>query len=384
MRILILNWKDLAHPLAGGAEVLTEEVARALVVRDHSVTLFTSAVRGRPAREMVQGVEVVRRGGRLGVYRAARRFWNEQPEFSFDIVVDEINTRPFLTPRWLHGTPVVALIHQLAREIWFYETRFPLSALGRYVLEPRWLRRYRNVPAMTVSRSSADSLVRHHGWQNVTVIPEGSTPHPVPGVPKEAHPTVIFLARLVAMKQPEHALRAFEHLAQALPDAQLWIIGDGPLLRRLRERAPARVTFSGRLAADELRQHLARAHVLVSTSVREGWGLNVSEAAACGTPTIGYSVAGLVNSIPASGGALVEPNPNALGRALIDFFAGRLPLEPRLSTVPWPEVAARVESRLTEVAARAARRSLFGATSPIGSGPGRATFRDRGRGHTGA
>ena len=75
MRILILNWKDLAHPAAGGAEVFTERVARELVSRGHTVTLFAAAVTGKPARELVEGVEIVRRGGRLGVYRQARRFW---------------------------------------------------------------------------------------------------------------------------------------------------------------------------------------------------------------------------------------------------------------------------------------------------------------------
>ena len=60
-----------------------------------------------------------------------------------------------MTPRWIRATPVVALIHQLAREIWFYETPFPVSLLGRYVLEPSWLSAYRDVPAMTVSNSSA-------------------------------------------------------------------------------------------------------------------------------------------------------------------------------------------------------------------------------------
>jgi glycosyltransferase involved in cell wall biosynthesis len=351
VRILVFNWKDLAHQGAGGAEVLTEEVARALVVRGHTVTLHASAVDGRPAREVVDGVEIVRAGSRVGVYRAARRFWARQPRGSFDVVVDEINTRPFLTPRWIRGTPVVALIHQLAREIWFYETPFPLSVLGRYALEPWWLRAYRDVPAMTVSPSSADSLVRYHGWRDVTVIPEGSTPHPVPDVPKEPEPTVVFLGRLVAMKRPQHAIEAFGLVRRSLRTARLWLIGDGPLGERLRATAPASVDFLGRLGDRELRERLAAAHVLVATPVREGWGLNVSEAAACGTPAIGYGVPGLVDSIPASGGALVEASPEALGRAVVDFFTGKLRLEPRRSTVSWPEVAAIVEERLEGVLA---------------------------------
>jgi glycosyltransferase involved in cell wall biosynthesis len=349
VRILILNWKDLAHPAAGGAEVFTEEVARVLVDRGHVVTLHASRVEGRPEQEVVEGVEIVRAGGRLGVYRAARRFWSEHGRGSYDVVVDEINTRPFLTPRWVRGTPIVAFIHQLAREIWFYETPFPVAVLGRYVLEPLWLRAYRDIPALTVSESSAESLRRHHGWRDVTVIPEGWTPHPVPAVEKERDPTVVFLGRLVSMKRPQHAVAAFRLLVERFPAARLWVIGDGPLAPGLRAGAPARVKLLGRLGRDELLRRLAAAHVLVATSVREGWGLNVSEAAACGTPSIGYRVPGLADSVAASGGMLVDPTPEALGQALVEFFSDRLDLVPRPSTAPWSRVAEAVEQRLKSV-----------------------------------
>jgi glycosyltransferase involved in cell wall biosynthesis len=168
-------------------------------------------------------------------------------------------------------------------------------------------------------------------------------------VPKEAEPTVVFLGRLVAMKRPEDTFRAFELLRGHFPGARLWAIGDGPLERRLRAAAGPGVHLLGRLGRKELRDRLARAHVLVATSIREGWGLNVSEAAACGTPAIGYRVPGLVDSVPASGGALVDPSPAELGAALVDFFSGRLALEPRVSTVPWAEVALSVERRLQQV-----------------------------------
>jgi glycosyltransferase involved in cell wall biosynthesis len=349
VRILIFNWKDLTHPAAGGAEVFTEQVAQALVARGHSVTLFAAAVEGRPDRELVEGVEIVRRGGRLGVYRAARRFWSQQPRGSYDIVIDGINTRPFLCPRWIRDTPVVAVIYQLAREIWSYETPFPVSVLGRYLLEPWWLRTYRGVPALTISASSAESLVRHHKWRDVTVVPMGATTHPVPQVSKERDPTLVFLGRFVAMKRPQDAIEAYRLLVRRFPSARLWMIGDGPLLARLRKVGPPGVTLLGRVGRDEVLDRLARAHVLVSTSVREGWGLNVSEAAACGTPSIAYSVPGLVDSVEASGGALVDPNPEALGEALADYFSGRIDLQPRLSTVPWAEVGEAVERRLNQV-----------------------------------
>lgn len=356
MRVLILNWKDTANPHAGGAEVFTEEVGKELVARGHEVALFASTVAGRQAEETKDGVHVVRRGGRLGVYRAARRFWKDVGEGRFDVVVDEINTRPFLTPRWVRGTPVVALIHQLANEIWAYETPFPVSMIGRHLLEPWWLRAYRDVPALTVSESSAESLRRLHGWRDVTVVREGHTQHRVPAVPKEPQPTVVFLGRLVGMKRPQDAVDAFGAIARHDPSARLWVIGDGPLLTKLSRATPNGVDFLGRLGRDDVLDRLSRAHVLVATSVREGWGLNVSEAAMCGTPTIGYAVPGLVDSIPASGGALVEEDPDRLGATLVDFFSGRLELEPRISTVPWSEVADAVERRLVEVVERSRDR----------------------------
>jgi glycosyltransferase involved in cell wall biosynthesis len=357
VRILILNWKDLAHPAAGGAEVFTAEVARSLVDRGHQVTLFAAAVAGAPEREIVNGVQIVRRGSRLGVYRAAKTFWAEHPRRAYDVVVDEINTRPFLTPRWVDDTPIVALIHQLAREIWFHEMPFPVSVLGRYVLEPWWLSAYRHVPALTVSESSAASLRALHHWTDVSVVPEGWTPHEVPDVPKETQPTMVFLGRLVAMKRPGDAIEAFRRLSERLPSAQLWLIGDGPQLERLRSAAPPRVEFFGRLPRGDLLVRLARAHVHVATAVREGWGLNVSEAAACGTPSIGYAVPGLVDSVPASGGQLVDPNVDALTGALADFFGGSLQLTPKVSTAPWPDVAAAVEEHLRRAQQRFARGS---------------------------
>ena len=57
---------------------------------------------------------------------------------------------------------------------------------------------------------------------------------------------------------------------------------------------------------------------------------------------------GLVDSIRASGGALVDPDPASLGRALVDFFSGQLELQPVNSLVPWADVTDIVERRLIQ------------------------------------
>ena len=172
LRILAYNWRDLAHPRAGGAEVYLHSVAREWVKCGHRVTIFCASVDDKPGWELADGVEIIRRGGRLGVYREAKRYWRREGDGKYDLVVDCVNTKPFHCPRFVRNVPVVAVIHQLAKEIWRYEIPWPVSVLGRYLLEPTWLRAYRDVPVVTVSESSRESLAEY-GLRRVTVVPEG-------------------------------------------------------------------------------------------------------------------------------------------------------------------------------------------------------------------
>ena len=360
MRILALNWKDLTHPAAGGAEVYVDALVRHWASAGHDVTLLCGLARGQAPESTVEGVRVVRRGGRLGVYRQARRFWAEGGSGAFDVVLDVVNTRPFLAPRWAHGTPVVALAFQVAREVWSYEVPWPAAVLGRYWLEPRWLRRYAGVPTLTISESSRQSLLAY-GLSDVSVVPVGfDLPAYSPPAEKEAVPTVAFLGRLAANKRPDHALRAFQAARSSMGEGQMWVVGTGPMEGELRRRfAGGPVCFFGR--TDEARKIdlLRRAHVLLVTSVREGWGLVVTEAAAAGTPAIGYDVPGLRDSLRASNGVIVEPRVEVLAAEL----ARTLPVWAALGgpavvpggVVPWPDAATTVLAHLERARDRARR-----------------------------
>lgn len=345
MKIFACNWRDLAHPRSGGAEIYVSAVAREWVAMGHDVTLFCAAVKGEPESEILSGVKIVRRGGRATVYREARRYWNRQAEHGADLVVDCINTRPFLTPRFVGSTPVVAIIHQVANEVWNFETPWPISTIGRHLLEPHWLREYSAVPVVAVSESTRQSL-ETYGLQRVCVVPEGWDSQHVPDArnAKEAEPTIIFVGRLSPNKRPEHVLRMFETVSKSVPSAKLWIVGDGPLRKSLERRAPERVTFCGRVSEHEKLARMQRAHVLVATSVREGWGLVVTEAAAMGTPTIAYDVPGLRDSVSHSGGRLTPANPDSLGRAVARALTGRdqLPTPASPSLPSWRVVARRI------------------------------------------
>lgn len=362
MRVLWLNWRDLANPRAGGAEVFTEEVLRCWASWGHEVTLFTSEVDGLPRHELVEGVEVIRQGNRFTVYRAARRFWAKHRQ-RFDVVIDEINTRPFGTPLYVRDAPVVALMHQLAADVWRHEVPWPAAVLGERWLEPRWLSYYRETPLMTISASSAKTISAM-GPTDINIVPVGMT---VPEVGADlapyGAPTAVFLGRLAANKRPDHAVRAFRIAQEEFADAELLVIGSGPLEKYLAELKVPGVTLMGRLEERHKAEVLARSHVLLATSLREGWGLNVSEAAWLGTPTIGYNVPGLADSVPASGGVLVEPEPHAMANALRAFWRGELSMPPRPSTVSWTEVA-RHCFRVVEHVARGGRASEIPSYEP--------------------
>jgi len=349
VRILIVTWRDLAHEAAGGAEVYTEKVAAHWARAGIDVTVFAAAVPGAAAEEVVDGYRVVRAGGRFTVYRAARRWWRRQGRFEgFDLVIDMINTVPFRAHRWITEVPTVAFAHQTCEDIWKYNAPKGAAALGRYVLEPRWLRAYRGIPTMAVSASTRDAL-RDFGIADVTVVPEGIDPPELVSLPaKEQRPTIVWCARHVPYKRPMDLIEAATRLQVTIPDLQVWMIGGGPLLAEVRAAAPAGIEVLGRVSEEEKLDRMARAHVHVATSLREGWGLVVSEAAALGTPTVAYDVPGLRDSTYAAGGQVVPPAPDALVAWLPSALRAAMahPISPVAygGAHPWEFVAAQVLS----------------------------------------
>jgi glycosyltransferase involved in cell wall biosynthesis len=364
--MLMLNWRDLAHPASGGAEVYTEHVLRRWVAQGHEVTLFAAAVEGRPAEEVVDGYRVIRGGSRYTVYREAAKWYREQGRGRFDVVIDTTNTIPFFAHEWVDDARVVGFFHQTCEEIWDHNMPPGLSHLGRYVLEPRWIRRYRDRPVIVVSDSTAQALHRF-GVAGTVVVPEGFEPPEVPtDVRKEPTPTAVFCARMIDYKRPQDVVTAVGLAREEIPDLRVWMLGGGPMLDELRASAPAGVEFLGRVSEQDKLDRMARAHVHLATSVREGWGLVVSEAAALGTPTLAYDAPGLRDSTVAAGGVLCPPSPDAMARWLVDLMP-RFVSEP-FAPLPfggahsWDEVADAVyEAAMATAIEGSGRRSRWAA-----------------------
>jgi glycosyltransferase involved in cell wall biosynthesis len=328
MRIIWFNWRDMKHPDAGGAEVLTHEVMVRLARRGHSMTLFCPSIPNIPEREEIDGIEIIRKGGKYTVYNKAKQFYRMNKDH-YHFIVDEINARPFLSPEIVKGRPILALFHQLIKEEWFYETYFPINYICYYYLERKWLSEYRNIPTVTVSNSSEQDL-KKYGFKRTFVVPMGLSVKPLERVKqKEPAPTVVFIGRLKRHKLPDHAVKAFALIKEEIPDSKMWVIGEGKMRRQLENMNIKDVTFYGHINNELKYELLRKAHLVLMPSVREGWGLVVTESNAMGTPVVAYNVPGLRDSvIDKKTGILLNHNsPQNLAQGAISLLSNKDLLE---------------------------------------------------------
>jgi glycosyltransferase involved in cell wall biosynthesis len=292
--VLFLSWRDSAHPEGGGSENYVHQMAEGMAATGLRVALFCAAHDRAPAAEVVRGVRIVRRGGRLGVYpRAFLYVLRHRPR----LVVDVQNGLPFFSRLATRG-PVVVLLHHVHREQWPIVFGRLGGAVGWWiesVLAPRLYRRSRYV---TVSAATADELAELGvDRARVTIVPNGLEPPPAVSARPADDPRLVVLGRLVPHKRVEHAIEVLARLSERRPGVRLSVIGEGWWEEQLRSEAQRLgvahlVDFHGFVDEQTKHELLAQAWVQLCPSVKEGWGLVVSEAGAHRVPTVGYRSAG--------------------------------------------------------------------------------------------
>lgn len=303
MRILILNWRDIQNPRAGGAELLTHEMAKRWVTAGHTVVLFCERFDGSEREEIADGVIIIRRGRWWSVHCLAMIYYLQYFR-STDVIIDEAHWFPFFSVLYAQKKTVL-LVCEVAKTLFFRLFPFPIATLGR-LLEKLYMFLYRKVPVLAISQSTKEALVAEGILPgSISVIPMGLTlPKRSKRFIKDSRFTLIVVGRIHVLKGIADAIEAFAHIQEGVPDAQLWIVGgdsDG-YQRKLKRRVDDfgivdRVRFFGRVAEEKKFELLARAHILLMPSSYEGWGLVVAEAASQGTPAIGYRTAGVQDVI---------------------------------------------------------------------------------------
>jgi glycosyltransferase involved in cell wall biosynthesis len=300
VRVLILNWRDTRHPQGGGSEVYVEQVARRLAAAGREVTIFCSAHPNAPAREVVDGVRFIRRGGWRTVYIWAFLYHSFGRFGPHDVVVDVKNGIPFLSPAYC-SRPVVCLVHHVHEEQWRMNFSPRWARFGWWVESALSPRAYRRSRYITVSQTTRDELAAMGIRASIDLVHNGSEER-VPPESKAGSPTLLSLGRLVPHKRVEMVLEVAARLVPSTPDLRVIIVGQGQWQSRLEALAEhlgidASVTFTGWVDAETKWNLLQDSWVLAMPSVKEGWGLAVMEAAVCGTPSVAFRVGGLEESI---------------------------------------------------------------------------------------
>ena len=176
---------------------------------------------------------------------------------------------------------------------------------------------------------------------------------------------MVAVGRLVPVKRFDLLIEQLVSVRRHVPGLRARIIGEGyerPRLEAMIGAAGAGdwIELVGRLSEEELLEAYRQAWVLVSTSQREGWGMTITEAAACGTPAVVTRIAGHSDAVEDGITGLLVDDPAQFGAALRGVLSdetqrrhlGRAALE-HARRLTWEATAAgTLEALVAEAAAR--------------------------------
>ena len=302
MKILILSWRCIKNPAAGGSEIYFHELAKRWVKLGNEVVWFSPEFKGCKKEEFCDGVKIIRRGGRFTVY--LRAFWSYITELDrdFDAIIDVENGIPFFSPIYIKKDSVFLHMHHVHKDVWFEQERFPLSWIG-YFLEMKlmpWI--YKKNKVITISNSSArDILTEQITNKKPRIVNPGVNFCKYKKFGKNKIPAVLFMNRIKKYKGVKILLDAARVMSAENKNIEFWICGSGDDLPEMKEyshsNALKNVHFFGRVSEDKKVELMQRAWVFVNPSFKEGWGIVNVEANYFGTPVIGSNVSGIRDSV---------------------------------------------------------------------------------------
>ena len=321
-RVHLLAWRDLADPEAGGSEVHADKVAEAWAAAGLDVTMRTAAAPGQREYGKRNGYSVVRKAGRYSVFPRTALSGALGRTGPRDGLVEIWNGMPFFSPVWAH-CPRIVFLHHVHAEMWRMVLPPKLAKLGEAVEFKAAPPFYRGSQVVTLSNSSRDEIVDllRLPRNNIAVVPPGVDQMYQPGGSRSPHPLVVSVGRLVPVKRPDQLIAALVETKQSVPDLEAVLVGEGYERESLEGQIAAAgaqswLRLPGRVSDAELVELYRRAWVLTSASAREGWGMTLTEAAACGTPAVVTDIAGHRDSADPGVSGLLVPEPSDLAPAL--------------------------------------------------------------------
>ena len=313
-----INHRDPEHPDAGGSELRIREIGKRLVQNGHCVKLVCERWSGSKNIEFLDGIEVERVAGKYSIHLKVPFLLNND---DYDFVIDDIAHAIPWESHFFTNKCVIAQVHHVHQEVLKFELNPVLANM--IAISERTIKYYNDIIA--VSESTKNALIHDLGVSEskIKIITNGiDAAHYKPSA-KASSPTILWVGRVKRYKRVDHVLLAFSLITKQISNAKLIIVGEGDYLENVKKMARnlhlSNVIFTGAVDEQKKVSLMASSWVIVSSSLLEGWGMTITESAACGTPAVSYDVAGLRDSIRSNETGLLvsDGDVRALAQALL-------------------------------------------------------------------
>lgn len=375
--LVVASVTDSVHPYhLGGKETRTRQLLSGLASRGVEVHVYTMNWWQGPRHVVREGVHYHAVCRAYPLYHGARRSILEAVMFAlgslrvlgrrFDVI--EADQMPYLqlfplrVVSWLRRVPLLVTWHELWGAEYWREYLGPLGTVASWVESLSLLLPDRVVAPSpeTASRLVAQGM----SPARVQVVANGIDVAAIEAAaPASVASDVVYVGRLMAHKNVDLLLEALAMLRDRGRTASCAVVGSGPERDRLEQlarslRIEQQCRFLADLDAHELYSLMKAARVVALPSVREGFGIVLVEAIACGVPVITTNhpdnhARALVEE--GKNGWLCEPSAASLAAVLEQALRRRLPLDAArrevLARYDWRLRAAELQELIEDVVA---------------------------------
>lgn len=293
----------MCHWVIGGGEKRIYEIGKRLVAKGHEVHLF--GIKWWNGSDIIENEGMTLHGvcGPMELYVGGRRSISEAIIFSikllphlykekFDII--DVTAFPYFSVfavkliSLVKRTPMVVTWHEVWRDYW-YEYLGWKGFFGK-LIENIVSKLGKSIAVSQMTKKNLESLGLKD--KDISIIPNGIDLKRISDIiPNIDGCDIIFVGRLIKEKNVDVLLKAVDYVRHELCDIRCHIIGDGPEKDRLVKivddrRIDNHVTFFGFMEHDEIISRIKSSKLFVLPSSREGFGIVVIEAFACGIPVI--------------------------------------------------------------------------------------------------
>ena len=297
MKVLWFAHRDIKNPKAGGAERTIYEVGTRLSKLNIEIHLVTVNPGNLLDYENVDGIITHRIKGNIKTHLSVRKMIKQ---INPDVIIDDMGHAVPWFSTWFTDKKVIVFFRHLHARSLPGQVNFFLAKMITFI-EQLYPFIYKNSIFVTESYTSENDLINLGIRKDRIVrIPPGVDLNLFHQGKKTDNVQLVYFGGFRKYKRPEYAITVYENLYNKVDNLKLIFVGNGPLLNDIKDKIKNKhynIYFTGRVDNDNLAKIIRESCVNLHFSVTEGWGLSIMESSASGTPTVAFSVPGVVDTI---------------------------------------------------------------------------------------